>query len=299
MVKEASPEKSKTGKNPVKEVDEILDDEDDLDGDEEVYEVERVVGHKYGPSEDDPKVTSLKYFLKWQGYGNEENTWEEENSCSCHALIASYWERYLGAGGKKTDKHGKDPSEPSAKRGGNITKKTQSKKTPSKAVSSSSSRHAEPAPLLPELTPLEDEPAEEAGNVIRGASSLKKKDRDGDHEMASAPVKKQKVADIIKREVDTNELEVDTNELEVDTNEPEDDEEALSEWTPPKEWTSWEDKVKEIQNVERSNKQMKVHLLWKNGHETTHPIAAAHQHCPLKLIMFYESHLKFTQVYEA
>ncbi|GJJ70859.1 hypothetical protein EMPS_03209 [Entomortierella parvispora] len=285
MVKEASPEKSKNRKEPMDEVDELFDDEDDLEGDEEVYEVERVVGHKYGPSQDDPKVTTLKYFLKWQGYGDEENTWEEENSCSCHALIASYWERYLGAGGKKTDKQGKDPSEASAKRGANIAKKTVSKKIPTKASSTSSSKHTEPAPLLPQLTPLEDEQDEEERGEITAASSHKNKDRDGDYEMASAPAKKQKLADKIKREVDIDELEV--------------DEATPFEWTPPKEWTSWEDKVEEIQNVERSNKQMKVHLLWKNGHETTHPITAAHQYCPLKLIMFYESHLKFTQVIES
>ncbi|KAI7817882.1 chromobox protein, partial [Gamsiella multidivaricata] len=61
------------------------------------------------------------------------------------------------------------------------------------------------------------------------------------------------------------------------------------------EWTSWDEHLECVQTVERSRKKdkMTVHLTWKDGKDTEHPIEDAHQKCPQKLIQFYEKHLKF------
>ena len=91
--------------------------------------------------------------------------------------------------------------------------------------------------------------------------------------MTSAPAKKQKIVKALDNA----------------------EEEPENEWEPPSEWTSWENEVDEIMNVERNNSKMWVYIRWNNSHETSHDIEAAHRYCPLKLIAFYESHLKFTQ----
>ncbi|ORX90859.1 chromo domain-like protein [Basidiobolus meristosporus CBS 931.73] len=51
---------------------------------EEVYVVEKVVKHR----KRDGKV---QYFLKWKGYPNSENTWEDEDNVFCTDLIEEYW----------------------------------------------------------------------------------------------------------------------------------------------------------------------------------------------------------------
>jgi chromobox protein 1 len=130
-------------------------------------------------------------------------------------------------------------------------------------------------------------PARSNGTAI--ASKASKKDRDGDTVMEMAPAKRQRTSalkDALKdapkdaRKSDEVSMNVDLSDIK---------------WTPPKSWTSWEDKVRTIQTVERINQQLLIRLEWKNGRETQHPIELAHQKCPQKLIQFYESHIKFSQ----
>lgn len=311
VVKEISPE------SPAQEVDEI-EDEDDND-DEEVYEVERVVGHKHGPSDGNPKVHVLKYLLQWKGYSEEDNTWEEEESCSCHALIAAYWDRYEANGGKRSDKQGRDkakekvgiakkgvlvgkPSSASSSAVAAAAKRSPTKATTKAATTSNHSSNADnnkrtssskSAPLLPDLDSLDDndEDGEEEEELQTKASSPhKKKNRDGDVEMTTTPAKRQKVAksqEIVEEEVEEEEVK-----------EEEEKESRKTRWSPPEEWTTWEEKIDQIHNIERNNAVMKVHIGWKNGKETVHLIHEAHKKCPQQLIRFYESHLKFIQATE-
>ncbi|KAG0052832.1 hypothetical protein BGZ83_002094 [Gryganskiella cystojenkinii] len=311
MVKASSPEK----RDIPKDIDEIEDENDDQEKTEEAgeepqdFEVERVDGHRY-----DGKV--LKFYLKWDGYDEEDNTWEREDSCACLSLIEDYWDGYLASGGKKTDKEGYWDHKPVptgpvvAKRGVSVTKSPSASTATATGSSLSSSKKAVPIkvestkravqqePLLPDLDPLDNEEEEEevpkkkqpkakSSTATSLASSLKKKDRDGDIEMTSAPAKKQKVSKAAEKDrYESEEPENTTAALGP---------EAKNTWEPPVEWSSWENEVDEIMNVERNNAKMRVYIRWNNGHETRHDIDQAHKHCPLKLINFYESHLKFTQ----
>lgn len=65
------------------------------DLEEEEYVVEKVVGKRI-------KDGSVQYRLKWKGYSDAENTWEPEDNCICHDLIAEYEKNLAkkkGAGG--------------------------------------------------------------------------------------------------------------------------------------------------------------------------------------------------------
>ncbi|KAJ8663918.1 hypothetical protein O0I10_000193 [Lichtheimia ornata] len=57
-------------------------------GDEEEYEVERIVDHK--------RLTRgrYKYLIKWKGYSDEENTWESEDNIAAPELMDEYWRNH-------------------------------------------------------------------------------------------------------------------------------------------------------------------------------------------------------------
>ncbi|KAF9081724.1 hypothetical protein BGX23_000522 [Mortierella sp. AD031] len=130
------------------------------------------------------------------------------------------------------------------------------------------------SPAPPKATKATKATASTAGRGSR-------KDRDGDTVMEIAPAKRQKTSSTHKKSRKADEGGAES----VDENK----------WMPPKSWVSWEDRVDIVQTVERCNQKLQVRLIWNNGKETQHPIEAAHQKCPQKLIQFYESHIKFSQ----
>ncbi|KAF9286055.1 hypothetical protein BGZ68_003290 [Mortierella alpina] len=272
------------------DIDELVD-ESDAEEDNE-YEVEKVVGHRR-----DRGV--LSYFIKWKGYGVQDNTWEKEDQVFCEDLVEAYWDRYTQAGGKKTDLKGMDPKPQGVKR----------KAAGGRGGVASKESHE---PLLPEVPPIEhrDDDTEKSPSV----TSPSKKARDGANELPD----EQGQAKKHKPEAHTSLEQADESQNEVQDEQDEEPRKAgkvskdvkakaskegkagkagkasQEEW-PPASWTSWEDEVDFVQTVERNKKKMRVYLVWNNGKQTDHPIEDAHNKCPLKLIRFYEEHLKFTQ----
>ncbi|KAG0319809.1 hypothetical protein BG000_003781 [Podila horticola] len=249
--------------NPRDENDDEDDEDDDEsdDGEDNVYEVERVAGHM----RDEDNV--LAYLIKWKGYDEKDNTYEK--IVNCDDLIADYWSRYEAAGGKKSDREGREPKPQVPKRVANRHGKS--------TGSNRSSSHA-PEPLLPDLPPLTKESRE---------SHERRESRE-----SSAP-KRQRVSNESRKDpVATKRQKADDHESEVEDDEEEDKEKTTF---PPAEWTSWDEHIREVQTVEKLKNSMVVHVLWKDGHETEHEASVAHQKFPQKLIHFYESHLKFTQ----
>ncbi|KAG0029118.1 hypothetical protein BGZ81_004090 [Podila clonocystis] len=240
--------------NPRDEDDDEDDDESD-DGDDNVYEVERVAGHM----RDEDNV--LAYLIKWKGYDEKDNTYEKV--VNCDDLIADYWVRYEAAGGKKSDREGREPKPQVPKRVANRQGKS--------AGSNRSSSHA-PEPLLPDLPPVTKESRESRES--------------------SAP-KRQRVSNELRKDpVATKRQRANDHESDVEDDDEEDKEKPTF---PPAEWTSWDEHIREVQTVEKLKNSMVVHVLWKEGRETEHQAEIAHQKFPQKLIHFYESHLKFTQ----
>ncbi|KAF8926670.1 hypothetical protein BGZ52_005331 [Haplosporangium bisporale] len=233
------------------------EDEDEDDGGDDVYEVERVAGHRPGGLNKNGSPV-VSYLIKWKGYDESANTYEKEMDCD--ELIADYWDRYVAAGGKRTDPEGHEPRPQVVKRVAN--------RKPS--GNNRSSSHAS-EPLLPDLPPVSKESRES-----RESSASKRQRVSNESRKDSVATKRQRGDDA---------------ESEVE----DDEEDKNKAWAPPAHWTMWDDFIREVQTVEKLKDAMVVHVLWKNGHETEHSASDAHEKFPQKLIHFYESHLKFTQ----
>jgi hypothetical protein len=61
----------------------LAESSSDASSDSQEYEVEAVRGHKVEDG-------VVKYYLKWKGYGEEDNTWESESKLECHDILAKY-----------------------------------------------------------------------------------------------------------------------------------------------------------------------------------------------------------------
>jgi len=59
----------------------VQEEEED---EEEEYVVEQVIKHKI------TKKNKVEFFLKWKGFGSEDNTWEPAENLNCPELIDSY-----------------------------------------------------------------------------------------------------------------------------------------------------------------------------------------------------------------
>ncbi|KAF9363309.1 hypothetical protein BGX34_004415 [Mortierella sp. NVP85] len=242
---------------------------DDEDGNGNVYEVERVVGHKR-------ERNVLSYHLKWKGYSDSDNTWEKEKSVFCSDLVADYWDRYTKAGGSRMDPKGKEPKHPSTKPNGEGSAPPSSKRSarPSGPASKKKGRDEEDIPTTStkkqKTGPQSPQPKRTQDRV-----GLRGKENDPPLNEDAAEAQKDSGGDDSKQDGD-------------------EDMEERENWEPPKTWANWDEHMEVVQTVERSSLGMTVHVTWKNGKESEVPLDDAHKKCPQKLIAFYEQHLKFT-----
>ncbi|KAF9966349.1 hypothetical protein BGZ70_002585 [Mortierella alpina] len=244
------------------------DDSDSDDEEEDVFEVEKVVGHKRDPE------NGLYYYIRWKGYKDSDNTWEPEGSVFCYGLIQEYWTRYQQAGGKMTDDSGLDP-----KPGGPKRKSSQGHL---RTLSAGGSRRtSSQEPLLPDLTTVTARASTPSANV----ASLEHESQSREEGRDLGPSKRQRRS--------SNSSSVDTAGA---------DAESGRLWRPPATWDLWEDHVELVLAIERRSAQagsdqhtLAVHLRWTNGKETEHTTSEVRRRCPQKLLDYYESNLRFVQ----
>ncbi|KAG0369705.1 hypothetical protein BGZ54_009131 [Gamsiella multidivaricata] len=254
------------------------DDEEEEEG-EDIYEVERVVGHKR------IEGSGLYYCLKWKGYSNDENTWEHETSVFCDVYVNEYWRRYEKAGGSRDDALGEDPEFRRMKR---LAKAKQSSKRNQDA-------------LLPDLSPLLEQ---SSTNVAASGPQIKVEDPTENMEITpTKAASKGKSSDrTISGDAGPSKVGAARRKQDSITTETgpvkrrkTDGAEVLA---PPTSSESWEDHVDKIETVEQrpsDRGDLVVHLRWKAGQLTEHASQEIHKRCPLKLLEYYERHLLFVQ----
>lgn len=137
--------------------------EDDDEGGGEEYEIERIIKHKMGHLESGVYA----YFVRWKGYGDEENSWvNEADAEGAKELIDEYWEaredkkakakqspaapKSRRSQGRKASSELRDNSRPTS-----VKKSTASTSTSAKRARTSKAKSATPEP------PAEDEDMDE------------------------------------------------------------------------------------------------------------------------------------------
>jgi chromobox protein 1 len=54
---------------------------------------------------------------------------------------------------------------------------------------------------------------------------------------------------------------------------------------------SWEEHVRNVETLERTNEGDYIFLAWNDGHMSKHPKAMVYKRCPQKMLQFYEAHM--------
>ncbi|GBB97898.1 hypothetical protein RclHR1_00310026 [Rhizophagus clarus] len=93
----------------IDDVSEEYNEEKENSDSEDEYVVEKIIDHR--------KIKGVtQYYLKWKGYPDDENTWENESDVFAKELIEKYWKRENEKSKKKPVESPEESSEEDSKR---------------------------------------------------------------------------------------------------------------------------------------------------------------------------------------
>ncbi|KNC97950.1 uncharacterized protein SPPG_06938 [Spizellomyces punctatus DAOM BR117] len=222
--------------------------EEESDEEPETYEVEKIVGYRCHRGVE-------QYRIKWEGYPEEDNTWEPVENIHATDLIQEYWKSQANQGPSKTGTVARSQiaAAKAAAQGGKDGSNSADDNEPERPVPKQTKRK----PLR--TTVESDDP--------KG----KRPKYEPNGESASTPAKDE----------DEDDVRVYDQEVELDP------EIANAE--------SWEDLVAEVETIEQGHteSELVVFILWKDGRRSMHSSVVANKKCPQAMISFYESHIRF------
>ncbi|KAG6907892.1 hypothetical protein DXG01_006999 [Tephrocybe rancida] len=100
---------NKKNKSAEEEPMEVVDDAKDGEEEpEEEYEIEKILDAKRGSFPEG----RMGYFVKWKGYGDDENSWVDENDAHAPHLIEEFWKKNPNKKGGRKSMDAKTPKKP-------------------------------------------------------------------------------------------------------------------------------------------------------------------------------------------
>lgn len=255
---------------------------DGSDVPEDEYEIEYIVDH-FQESADG----QISYFVKWKGYDNSENSWVYESDMGgAQEMIQEYWAKVPKKGIKKMG----------TKAGGGKKGKRQSSlsaSTPSRTVASSSSAAAAAAAAAGE-----SRKRGRRETSINGDTPARKTRKSGvDLAPSRSPTPDDALIDVDNDPTLTR--------IRSDPTLTEEERQLLEQQhlhavkldRLRKRYAriaDWDPIVKRVEAVEKmSDNKLRVFVHFESGDRLAFESIVAHHRCPLKLLQFYESNLRF------
>ena len=235
---------------------------------EDEYEIEHIVSHFH-----DSADNQLSYFVKWKGYPESENTWVYESDMGgAQEMIAEYWakapEKRVKKMGTKGGKRGKRQSSVAA---------SPAAKASSSALTAAGKRSSR------RESSIAGERKTRAGRSVDQHSRSPTPDDtliDAEHDPALQRIRSDpSLTDEERALLEAQHLRTITIDRLRKRYA------RIADWDPI---------VKKIEAVEKmSDNKLRVFLHFENGDRLAFESVVAHHRCPLKLLAFYESNLRF------
>ncbi|KAI9031611.1 hypothetical protein CLU79DRAFT_842228 [Phycomyces nitens] len=280
------PDQPKENSAPIETVEDSVPDESSESSELEEYEVESILDHRYRGK---GKSKTLQYKIRWKGYKEEDDTWENEENVDATELVEAYMEEY-----KRSTKAAQQ-AKPSRSKSSSVERSTPSKRRLSDSSLNSS------VPLKKANLGSEESTGETRSRRAVIVEDESETEIDvGSEETIDVPIKKSKkksVNALPKRsgkydEEEEEDLGLSSKDLEHAINDPT--------FRSDDSW-NWKDAIKEVVMATRQPRDdpdgvIGIVVRWKDDVLALYPSQMLRDRCPQTLINFYESKLIFSDL---
>jgi len=213
---------------------------------------------------------TFTYLVKWENYPPEENSWVDQDDLNALELLEKYWASKNPPPSKSKNSSNKASSRTS--------KSTEKKQQSSKDVSTSKKRRSP-------MDSDNENAVKSSPRKARRTDSTSQNHQNASNRKSAA----QKSARTSKTSSSKNRFQESENDS--------DQEESRIKSFHPAQISDWENLVDRVETIEQADDdKFLVHLIWKNGTNSSHPRSEVNRKCPQKMLSFYEQHLRFKPI---